>query len=105
MRYLLPEEESMKHATGSPTNDSSMPPLTMGIDIGDRYSYYCVLDALGQVVQEDGSGPRRRLSRNDSALALLFVSHLRPEHTRAGSMRFSGTPVTKFLWLIQDRFA
>ena len=44
----------MKQAsTVSQTNDGSLPALTMGIDIGDRYSHYCVLDALGKVVEED----------------------------------------------------
>ena len=27
--------------------------LTVGIDLGDRYSHYCVLDVAGQIVEED----------------------------------------------------
>jgi hypothetical protein len=28
-------------------------PLTMGLDLGDRSSYYCVLDEAGRVLVED----------------------------------------------------
>ena len=42
--------------------------LTIGLDLGDRSSYYCVLDEAGEVMQE-GS-----VSTNKKAMAKVFGS-------------------------------
>ena len=41
--------------------------LTIGIDLGDRYSHYCVLDAAGSVIDEG------RLATNPAALRARFA--------------------------------
>jgi hypothetical protein len=33
------------------------PKLTIGLDLGDRSSYYCVLDEVGRVIQEGDVAP------------------------------------------------
>jgi len=33
---------------------TSTPTLTIGIDLGDRFSYYCVLDADGAILARGG---------------------------------------------------
>jgi transposase len=35
------------------SNTLARDPLTVGVDIGDRYSHYCVLDGTGQILEED----------------------------------------------------
>jgi hypothetical protein len=42
--------------------------LTTGLDLGDRSSYYCVLDEAGEVIQE------RSVSTNKKAMAKVFGS-------------------------------
>ncbi len=58
--------------------------LTIGIDLGDRWGHYCVLDAEGEVVEEG----RLRMTR--SAFTAHFLVHepallLKREHTQLGS--------------------
>ncbi len=47
---------------------TTMPGLTIGIDLGDRYSHYCVLDKDGEVLEEG------RLSTNPKAFQQRFGS-------------------------------
>ena len=42
--------------------------LTIGLDLGDRSSYYCVLDEAGKVIQEANVGT------NKKAMAMVFGS-------------------------------
>ena len=55
------------------------PELTIGVDLGDRYSHFCVLDASGEVV-EDGRvtttpvGLSRRFGSYSSARVALEVT-------------------------------
>ena len=32
---------------------TTMPPRTIGIDLGDRESTYCVLDEAGEIIEQD----------------------------------------------------
>jgi transposase len=39
-------------AAGKATKNFSQPKLTIGLDLGDRSSWYCLLDEVGEVLQE-----------------------------------------------------
>jgi transposase len=39
-------------AAGKAMNNFSQPKLTIGLDLGDRSSWYCLLDEVGEVLQE-----------------------------------------------------
>jgi transposase len=58
--------------------------LTVGLDLGDRSSFYCVLDEEGDVLME------QRLSTTPKAIKEIFgamprsVSHWRPERIHRG---------------------
>jgi transposase len=54
--------------------------LTVGLDLGDRSSFYCVLDEAGDVLME------QRLSTTPKAIKEIFgaVSHWRPERIHSG---------------------
>ena len=41
--------------------------LTIGVDLGDRWSRYCVLDQAGTVIEED------RVRTNETSLRLRFT--------------------------------
>ena len=47
---------------------TTMQGLTIGIDLGDRYSHYCVLDREGEVLEEG------RLTTNPRAFQQRFGS-------------------------------
>jgi hypothetical protein len=51
------------------------PKLTIGLDQGDRSSYYCVLDEAGKVILEHNLQQRRRESIKSSARFLVVGSH------------------------------
>jgi hypothetical protein len=38
------------------TKNFSQPKLTIGLDLGDRWSWYCLLDEVGEVLQERKPG-------------------------------------------------
>jgi transposase len=59
--------------------------LTVGLDLGDRASFYCVLDEAGEVLLE------QKVSTTPEAIKEIFerryleaVSHWRPGHTHHG---------------------
>ena len=58
--------------------------LTIGLDVGDRSSFYCVLDEAGDVLLE------QRVSTTPKAIKEIFgamprsVSHWRPERIHRG---------------------
>ena len=62
--------------------------LTIGLDLGDRWSWYCVLNEVGDIVLE------RRLTTTPEAMKQVFGRMprsrvaWRPEHTRRGSAGF-----------------
>src|SRR4249920_3477075 len=39
-------------AAGKATKNFSQPKLTIGLDLGDRSSWYCLLDEVGEVLRE-----------------------------------------------------
>ena len=39
-------------AVAKQSGNFSQPKLTIGLDLGDRSSWYCLLDAVGEVLQE-----------------------------------------------------
>ena len=49
-----------------PSKKSSQPKLTVGLDLGDRNSWYCVLDESGRIQRE------RRVRTNAKALQEVF---------------------------------
>src|ERR1700720_5000771 len=48
------------------TKNFSQPTLTIGLDLGDRWSWYCLLDEVGEVVQE------QKLSTTPKAMKEAF---------------------------------
>ena len=40
--------------------------LTIGLDLGDRFSHYCVLDEAGEVIREHNFRRRRKESTKSS---------------------------------------
>jgi transposase len=49
----------MKKVSTAATKQSrnvSQPKLTIGLDLGDRSSWYCLLDEVGEVMQEQKLG-------------------------------------------------
>jgi transposase len=53
--------------------------LTVGLDVGDRSSCYCVLDEAGEVLLE------RKVSTTPKAMKEIFgAMHRRPERTHRG---------------------
>ena len=68
--------------------------LIVGVDLGDRFSRYCVLDQEGQVLKEDSVATMRQGRMSDGVLIALFdgrVSRLRfPDAVEATGKRVSG---------------
>ena len=48
------------------TKNVSQPKLTVGLDLGDRSSWYCLLDEAGEVLQE------QKLSTTSKAMGEVF---------------------------------
>jgi hypothetical protein len=55
------------------------PGMTVGLDLGDRYSHYCLLN------EEGGSGAPRALSGGISRANLVCASRWSAARTRPGS--------------------
>ncbi len=47
------------------------PEMTLGLDLGDRYSHYCLLNAVGEVLE---GGRMQYPQRHELALLLRFPS-------------------------------
>ena len=45
------------------TKNFSQPKLTIGLDLGDRSSWYCLLDEVGEVLQEQKVGTTPKAMR------------------------------------------
>jgi transposase len=45
------------------TKNCSQPKLTIGLDLGDRSSWYCLLDEVGEVLQEQKLGTTLKAMR------------------------------------------
>jgi transposase len=55
-------------AAGKATRNFSQPKLTIGLDLGDRSSWYCLLDEVGEVLQE------KKLATTPKAMREVFGS-------------------------------
>src|SRR6185295_7953564 len=53
-------------ASGKATKNFPQPKLTIGLDLGDRSSWYCLLDEVGEVLQE------QKLSTTPKAMREVF---------------------------------
>ena len=68
-------EKKVSTAAVKPIRNSSQPKLTIGLDLGDRSSWYCLLDEEGEVLQEqtghdsesDARGVRKHAALSDRA--------------------------------------
>src|SRR5260370_7292855 len=47
------------------TKNFSQPKLTIGLDLGDRSSWYCLLDEVGEVLQEQKLGTTPKAGREE----------------------------------------
>src|ERR1700757_3903691 len=61
-----PAMKKVSTAAGKATKNFSQPKLTIGLDLGDRSSWYCLLDEVGEVLQE------QRLSTTPKAIREVF---------------------------------
>jgi hypothetical protein len=52
--------------TGRRSASQGHPEITIGIDVGDQYSHFCILDAAGEIVK------RGRVSSTQQALEKEF---------------------------------
>jgi hypothetical protein len=59
--------------------------LTIGIDLGDRFSYYCVLDETGEVLIEQKLPRRKQRCRKCSAECRAAAWRWRPGRILPGS--------------------
>jgi transposase len=59
--------------------------LTVGLGLGDRSSFYCVLDGAGNVLLEQKVSPTPKANNEISELCVGVVSQWRPEHIHHGS--------------------
>src|SRR5215203_5954478 len=75
IRALTPRKESNAQEGGSAHMDGSkdQPNMTAGLDIGDKYSYLCLIDTQSGEVMEEG-----RLRTTPEALRRRFASEQPP---------------------------
>src|ERR1700752_2733644 len=52
-----------QHCGGKQIRNFSQPKLTIGLDLGDRSSWYCLLDEVGEVLQEQKLGTTPKAMR------------------------------------------
>ncbi len=72
------------------TKNFSQPKLTIGLDLGDRSSWYCLLDEVGEVLQE------QKLSTTPKAMREVFGSHAALSHRAGDRDAFAvGEPVVE----------
>jgi len=75
------------------------PPMTAGLDLGDKYSYLCLIDQQRSEVAEEG-----RLRTTPEAFRRRFASEqpmriaTRPAPTRQGQAGYSRTVATRSWW-------
>jgi hypothetical protein len=60
-----PAMKKVSTVAAKQSGNFSQPKLTMGLDLGDRWSWYCVLDEAGTIVLEQklGTTPKARIER------------------------------------------
>jgi len=60
------------------------PQLTIGVDLGDRISHYCILDETGNVILEQSVPTTPKESSKSLARSRAVESHWKPGHIRPG---------------------
>jgi hypothetical protein len=73
-------------ATIESRNCSAQQKLTIGLDLGDRNSWYCVLDEAGKVELEQRVRTSAKHCRKSSARCRAAELHWKPERIRPGSV-------------------
>jgi len=58
-----PAKKKVSTAAAKATKNFSQPKLTIGLDLGDRSSWYCLLDEVGEVLQEQELGTTPKAMR------------------------------------------
>jgi transposase len=58
--------------------------LTVGLDLGDRSSFYCVLDEAGDLLMEQRLSTTPKAIKRSSVRCLGAASHWRPERIHRG---------------------
>ena len=62
-----------------PSRNISQQKLTIGLDLGDRNSWYCVVDEAGQIQLEQTCARMRKRCAKSSARCRAAASHWRPD--------------------------
>jgi hypothetical protein len=65
--------------------------LTIGLDLGDRNSWYCVVDEAGQIQQEQRNRTTGKRCAKSSAPCRAVGSHWKSGHIRPGSVACSAS--------------
>ena len=65
--------------------------LTIGLDLGDRNSWYCVVDEAGQIQLEQRVGRMRKGCAKSSAPCRTAGSHWKSGRIRPGSVACSAS--------------
>src|SRR5260370_27188378 len=69
-----PAMKKISTATAQQSRNFCQPKLTIGLDLGDRSSWYCVLEERGEVVLEQRLGTTPKAMKE--VLAVVFVLRL-----------------------------
>jgi hypothetical protein len=88
----------MKKVSTAATKQSrnfSQQKLTIGLDLGDRSSYYCVLDEIAQIVMEQKVSTTPKLCKRHSARCRTRGSRSKSARIRPGSVACSASWDTK----------
>jgi hypothetical protein len=77
------------------------PLMTAGLDIGDKYSYLCLIDQQSGEVMEEGrlrttpEAFRRRFASQEQPMRIAIEAGTHSRHGRAG---YSRSAATRYLW-------
>ena len=83
---------------------TQIPELTMGLDLGDKFSYYCIIDKSGQSVEEGRVKTQRRaMERFFKSQPKMRVVLETGTHSR-WVQAIAKEQDTKKSWPIPDRF-
>ena len=61
------KQDSIRHQSGKPATACPEGPITIGMDLGDKSSRYCVLGENGEVLREDSVGTSQKAMRQEFA--------------------------------------
>jgi predicted NBD/HSP70 family sugar kinase len=71
--------------------------LTIGLDLGDRWSFYCVLDEAGKIILEQKAATTPEAMKQTFGRYREVSSPWRQEHSRHGKPAVNRTD-TKYSW-------